>query len=245
MIQAYLKGKSDIQCVSNEDFKTSSSVGLLQYLPDDVFWRIMRASCVCLDVDDFGKILSFNFWEHTAAEGTINKNYVEPDVWIETEKVDVIIEAKKSEERGQYEQQWKNEIQSILNEQHSNEYQKPIILIALGGNADLHPDSVKVEKNAYTVYKASWFALVNAVVTEKTRDFNRESVCRVLNDVIELFARQGVMALTWLDSLPKDYVNENALRPWKRHDVTSSEGFANFSSVSIDDKNIQEWEPSK
>lgn len=245
MIQSYLKGKSAIQFTSNEDFKTSSSIGLLQYLPDDVFWRIIRNSCVGLDIADFGEILSFNFWEHTASEGTTNQNFVEPDVWIETEKVDVIIEAKLSDTFGQYEHQWKNEIQSILNEQRGNEYQKRIVLIALGGNADLQPDSVKVEKTPYSVYKASWFALVNAIVTEKNQDLNSGSVCRVLEDVIELFARQGVMALTWLNSLPNYSVNENALRPWKRHDAMSSEGFAHFSSMSIDNQNIQEWEPSK
>lgn len=64
MIQAYLKGKSDFQFNQNEDFKTSSSIGLLQYLPDEVFLRILRDSCIDfkIDITQFGKIQSVNFW---------------------------------------------------------------------------------------------------------------------------------------------------------------------------------------
>ena len=63
MIQAYFKGKLVIQdnCIKqNEDLKTSSSIGLLQYLPDDIFWNIMRNCCVGFNIEDFGKILALN-----------------------------------------------------------------------------------------------------------------------------------------------------------------------------------------
>lgn len=83
MIQAYFKGKLVIQdnCIKkNEDLKTSSSIGFLQYLPDDLFWQILRDSCVGLTTSDFGKIESFNFWAHTDATDTTNNQLVEPDV---------------------------------------------------------------------------------------------------------------------------------------------------------------------
>ncbi len=242
MIQAYFKGKLVIQdnCIKqNEDLKTSSSIGLLQYLPDDIFWNIMRNCCVGFNIEDFGKILSFNFWEHTDSQDTTNENFVEPDVWIETEKFDVIIEAKVGDYGGQYIGQWQNEIQSIKNEQCNNDYEKPIVLIALGGNDNMLPEKVL----DCPVYKASWYNLLNAVVSERDAQKINNNICRILDDVIELFARQGVMTVTWLNSLPKYEVNETALNAWEITRAKSSVGFENLNIVFVNDKNIQQWQP--
>jgi len=242
MIQAYFKGKLVIQdnCIKqNEDFKTASSIGLLQYLPDDVFWNIMVNSCIGFTATDFGKIVSFNFWEHTDATDTSNSQLVEPDVWIETEKFDVIIEAKVGDFGGQYIGQWQNEIQSIKNEQCNNDYEKPIVLIALGGNDNMLPEKVL----DCPVYKASWYNLLNAVVSERDAQKINNNICRILDDVIELFARQGVMTVTWLNSLPKYEVNETALNAWEITRAKSLVGFENLNIVFVNDKNIQQWQP--
>lgn len=243
MIQAFFKGKSGIQVTQNEDFKTSSSIGLLKYLPDDVFWNIMRNSCIGLNTNEFGKILSFNFWSHTDPLDTTNDSFVEPDVWIETENFDVLIEAKVTDGAGQYEQQWKNEIQSILNEQSNNDYQKPIVLIALGGNENLQPDTVLLKDEDFPVFKSSWHNLILSVVRERDLSDTNDSICRLLEDVIELFARQGVMAITWLSSLPKYQVNEAALNAWRIKRAKSSVGLSNLNNVHINEKNIQQWQP--
>jgi hypothetical protein len=64
-----------------------------------------------------------------------------------------------------------------------------------------------------------------------------------LEDVIELFARQGVMAITWLSSLPKYQVNEAALNAWRIKRAKSSVGLSNLNNVHINEKNIQQWQP--
>lgn len=84
-----------------EDTLTSSVIGLLQYLPDSVVWEILRGACG-QSSDNFpvniGAVLDYHFWERFDASGTINSTAVEPDVWIETETFDIIIEAKRSDD---------------------------------------------------------------------------------------------------------------------------------------------------
>lgn len=220
MIQAYLKGKSDIQFNQNEDFKTSSSIGLLQYLPDEVFLRILRDSCIefKIDITKFGKIQSVNFWARVDAGDNIEQQFVEPDVWIETENYDIIIEAKLDDTRGQYEGQWEKEIKSIMDMQ---ELKKDIVLIALGGNKDMNPGKIL----DCPVFKASWYNLVNAVVKERDNFNNANYQSRILNDVIELLARQGVIKIEWLKTLPLNQVNDHALEIWVRHKSGVSIGF--------------------
>lgn len=242
MIQAFFKGKLVIQdnrVKHNEDLKTSSSIGLLQYLPDDLFWKIMRNSCVGFNTKDFGKIESFNFWAHTDATHTTNDQLVEPDVWIETEKYDVIIEAKIGDIVGQTKGQWAKEIQSIINEQNNNDSSKPIILIALGGNENMQNDEVM----GCPVYKASWYNLLNAVVNERNNQDENGYVCRVLDDVIEMFARQGVMKIDWFNTLPIIPIKENALELWGKCTNKSSIGFATLTQMNINETIIQKWKP--
>lgn len=245
MIQAYFKGKLVIQdnCIKqDEDFKTSSSIGLLQYLPDDVFWNIMRNCCVGFTTTDFGKIESFNFWAHNDPTGTRNTNYVEPDVWIETEKYDVIIEVKKKDENGEYSQsieQWEDQVQSVKNEQNNNDYEKPIILIALGGNDVMQPENALNSP----VYKASWYNLMNAVVKERDAQSDNGYIFRILDDVVELFARQGVMKIEWLNTLPLVSVDAHALDLWKTIKSKPSVGFSSIPQMIINETNIQQWRP--
>ena len=236
MIQAFFKGKSTIQFIQNEDFKTSSSIGLLQYLPDNLFWSIMKDCCKGLPSDDFGEILSFNFWEHnTVTTDTTNTNFVEPDVWVETEKYDVLIEAKVGDGVGQYHQQWHNEIQSLINEQHNNGYKNPIILIALGGNENLKPDRV----DNCPVFKASWYFLVKSVVDMRNRQKDNSFVSRILDDTIELFARQGLMIMEWLNTLPKIEIDYGKQLMF----VAPKRSYYDIFKGIINDKNIRQWHP--
>lgn len=239
MIQAFFKGKSAIQFIQNEDFKTSSSIGLLQYLPDNLFWSIMRDCCVGLTTNNFGKILSFNFWEHTDSTNTTNSSFVEPDVWIETKEYDVLIEAKVGDGYGQYYQQWHNEIQSLLNEQNNNGYKKPIILIALGGNDNLKPDIV----DGFRVFKASWYYLLKAITDERNRQTDNCFISRILDDTIELFARQGMIIINWLNSMPNYGIKEDALSSWSVTPTKSLVGFSNINFDVINYNNIQQWHP--
>lgn len=244
MIQAYLTGKlkiEDNRIKKNEDLKTSSLFGLLQYLPEDSFWKIFCDFCINLKKEKFGKIVSFNFWPHTEPTNTTNALFVEPDLWIETENFDIIIEAKLNDQIGQDKSQWENEIQSIINEQRNRNDLKPIILIALGGNENMDPDEVKNCK----IYKASWFSLVNSVVNARDKHIDHGNICRILDDLIDLMARQGVMKIKWMNSLVglNMEINHQVLNEWPRLKIVKPIGFDTIRSKNINEKYLKQWKP--
>ena len=138
MLQAILR-KKNLRTPTgkrSEDALTSSIIGLLQYLPDKTFWEILykaskyEASKHTLpEFSDAGTIENISFWKEMSVKGTTNQRSVEPDVWLELERIHLIIEAKRYEEEGQYEGQWLNEIQALLNTLAEDDEQ-PIWLLA-------------------------------------------------------------------------------------------------------------------
>lgn len=183
----------------SEDALTSSTIGVLQFLPDEVFWNLIRQSC-CEPKSvykEVGNILRVNFWEKWNADGTNNTHYVEPDVWIETEQCHIIIEAKKFDGVGQYREQWQNEIQALINEEND---EKEIVFIALGGNQQLTDEKVWVKKCQYTIHKATWFNLLHAVTMclEQTNDNYQR---RILQTAINAFEQHRMIDVLWLRSL--------------------------------------------
>ena len=242
MLQAYFNGKLVIQdnrVKHNEDLKTSSSIGLLQYLPDYVFWEIMKDCCVGLNTEDFGEIERFNFWPHTERTKT-NAHYVEPDVWIETTNFDIIIEAKISDDPKRNSNnvtQWTNEIESLKKVQKNNGYEKPIILIALSGNESMQNEEVL----KCPVYKASWYSLLNSVVKVHDAYGSNGYISRILNDVVEMFACQGLMKIKWLNLLPYVAIDGSLLALWER--IKTEKDFSTMPAISINNNYILLWNP--
>lgn len=105
-----------------EDPKTSAIFETLLMLPDDLFWDLLRGDC--FENENLppvaGPIEDYKFWPHWSPINTTNTDYVEPDVFIRFQYLDIIIEAKYSERVGQYCEQWRNEIISYHNEYGSN-----------------------------------------------------------------------------------------------------------------------------
>ena len=215
MLQAILHNKFG-KAISGGSFKgiedtlTSSVIGLLQYLPDPLFWKVLKGafgqSSVSLPVD-IGEVLEFHFWERFDASGTKNSTVVEPDVWVETEKFDIIIEAKRSDDsadNAQYEEQWRNQIIALHNS-YGEETAKPLIYIAIGGNESLRDTSVLVDGREYAIHTASWYNLLN-VVLNLIHDYETDNIpiCtrRILMDIVQALQVHRFIKTTWLDSLP-------------------------------------------
>lgn len=183
----------------SEDTKTSSTLGVLQYLPDEMFWNIMCKACRDHSFPIFsevGVIIDFHFWDKLNAQNTGNKISVEPDVWIETENYRIIIEAKKDDGRGQYENQWEREIKAIANEYGCD---KQFLLIALGGNKSLE-SSTPIKGTDTVVYKITWYELLHAVVEQLQYDMSRTNQ-RILQDVIEGFSAHKMVDVQWLNTM--------------------------------------------
>lgn len=220
MIQALLHNKlkdsfSDPHFKPSEDSLTSSVIGLLLYLPDDVFWQLLRGSCGIQSTlpESIGEILSVNFWEKMEADGKHNSNYVEPDVWIECQDYDIIIEAKKYDSCGQYEDQWAKEIVSF--NRTFKDYDKQLIFIALGGNSSLQDCFMEVNGKPHIIYTSSWYNLLYEVDKYQqylqTDNLSKETkgYMRLLSDTISIFAKHGYLSINWLESMTHISIDKN------------------------------------
>lgn len=156
LIHHKLKGAfTDTHFHHTEDTTTSSIIGLLQYLPDELVWKLLKSSCGFSSgmPQNIGQILSVNFWGSWTPDGDINTTRVEPDVWLEFEKAFIIIEAKKYDGGGQYEEQWRKEVKSY--NLHFGKLQKRLFFIALGGNQILQNKTITVDGVNHTIHAAS------------------------------------------------------------------------------------------
>ena len=200
MLQAALHRKIVVPTL--EDTLTSSVVGLMQFLPDDIFWSLLAESCgVSAHLPaSIGKIAGVSFWPRFDARNTCNSTYVEPDVWIETDIYDIIIEAKRYDGGGQCLEQWEKEIIALNNERGDD---KEIIFISLGGNASLANDSCTVGGKEICIYKASWFNLLHAVNNRRKRlpENGSDSLSRLLGTIADAFFMHGYYDIEWLESL--------------------------------------------
>lgn len=219
MLQAILR-KKNLRTPTgkrSEDALTSSIIGLLQYLPDKTFWEILykaskyEASKDTLpEFSEVGVIKNISFWERMSAEGTNNKSFVEPDVWIKLEKMHLIIEAKRYDGGGQYKEQWDLEIKALLKHLEEEEDQpideQKICLLALGGNTQTSKLQLDVQGREYSIVRMHWQTLL-----EEVKKYTYESSScssaekRICNDIIKAFEHFGSFSLKWLDSLADTY----------------------------------------
>jgi hypothetical protein len=213
MLQAILR-KKNLRTPTgkrSEDALTSSIIGLLQYLPDKTFWEILYKASkyeagkhTLPEFSDAGAIENISFWEEMSAKGTTNQRSVEPDVWLELERIHLIIEAKRYEEKGQKEGQWLNEIQALLNTLAEDD-ERPIWLLALGGNYQTTEESGTIRGREYPIVRMHWQTLL-----EEVKKYTYESSScsdagkRICKDIIRAFEHFEFFALKWLDSLLAD-----------------------------------------
>ena len=203
-----------------EDTLTSSVIGTLQYLPDGLFWQLLRGCCGASAgslPESIGPILGVHFWEHLDARGTYNAVLVEPDVWIETDRYDIIIEAKRSDsamENAQSSRQWFNEITALQN-LREEEDGRELLFIAIGGNEALKDREIETTGGERTVIPTgSWFDLLGEIL--KLREecgqgaFAGDGVARLLDDVVTALQFHGIIHVVWLGTLPGTRIGPEA-----------------------------------
>ncbi len=193
---------------SKEDELTSTIIGLLKYLPAEVFWSIIKKSCFQnTNIPETSGILeSITFWAKWNAENTTNSRYVEPDVFLRFKEFDVIIEVKPYDNQGQYREQWENQIQAYKNEYQS---EKELYFIALGGNGSKVNNKLPCSDGRdIIINKCDWLSILIEVSTIlkqlKQIDVilpNKESIIRILEDVIKGFSLFGYYNIKWFNKL--------------------------------------------
>ena len=204
---------------TNEDPKTSAVFENLMLLPDNVFWHLLRQSCFSNDVMPVysGQLLSYDFWPHWDRTGTDNTNYVEPDLFLEFELFDVIIEAKYGDYGGQYQHQWQQKITAYHNEYGD---EKPFVFIAIGGNQSIVAETISVKGEKVKIYKCNWLSIlmeVNKYQKElesiSAPDMNVSATLRLLDNIILAFNINGVYNIDWFNSMaqPIPIISESSL----------------------------------
>lgn len=218
MLQASLHNKN-----CHEDNLTSSSLGILQFLPDELFLRVLKGACGNQSSfpSDFGGILSFSFWPKLSANGTYNSLSVEPDLWIQTEQYHILIEVKKSDDGYGYAQkkdQWFNEIAALRNE--INDDVKEIFLIALGGNDNLKDSIVTINQETYQVHTASWFNLLDTLIAMQNdliQNQGPNNLIRIIDVCIRGLSKYGYFQCTWFESMSPSEISHASLNTLKLH----------------------------
>jgi hypothetical protein len=182
---------------TNEDSLTASVFQLLAYLPDDVFWRVIRQTLKNEVLPEtVGELDHIGFWERWDATGTSNERFVEPDVFLVFEEMIIIVEAKRYDTKQQSYGQWENELIAFENENADNE--KDVFLWALGGIHHLKSQTVPIKKKKYKVRKSTWTMLLATIKSELQKGDNQSRHSQqLLNDLIEAFAFHGFFVGTW------------------------------------------------
>jgi len=210
MIYAWLHGKQNIK----EDRLSSSIFGLLSYFPTELFWEIIIESCNTNNIlpKYCGQIQSIQFWPHWNSVGTNNANFVEPDIFIEFDDFNLIIEVKR-DTNIQFKGQWEKEIISYFN---NEEYQnKKVVLLAVGGNDTEQNETVTLNEKDIPIIKCHWYKILAVVrrIREHLQNalfLNSNSAnLRIINDVIEVFRMNGYLTTEWLCEIPTKYAIVN------------------------------------
>jgi hypothetical protein len=193
-----MKGKSEVM----EDKITSSVFDNLLLLPDDIFWEILRFSCYDHEnlPSNAGGIIEYEFWPHWSATGTKNANYVEPDLFVSFEHLDIIIEAKRGNNT-QSVDQWQQEVIAYYNE--FNERNKNVWLIAIDGIEKEENESVCCgDGKSVTVIKSKWIKVLEGIMkfSDDPR-LNCNNMKRLFETVIRYLFFYGIMKTAWLSEI--------------------------------------------
>lgn len=199
-----------------EDSLTSTVFDLLKYLPFELFWTILKKSLYHQKLPEVsGEILELTYWAKWNADDTQNERYIEPDVFIRFYNFDLIIEAKRHNEKQQKHYQILNEIRSYFNEFDVDN--KDLYFIQLGGLNTL----TEAEDNYHNgkkiiLCKTDWTKLLDQIVCEKNKinnlDYSQTNSCkRILEDIIKGFEMHGYLKQVWLNSLDPITITDNNL----------------------------------
>lgn len=189
-----------------EDSLTWAIFSRLFYLPVEIAWAILHQACdPHLQERVPGNIKRIEFWPKWNPEGTENKRFVEPDILIQFEYLDLLVEAKRRDGVGQGVGQWQNEIQAYLNEiREDDSSASNAIFLAIGGNSEISQQDLKLEERCIPMITSHWRSLLRQVQLF-AKDLDRTSFpCyqqsahrRIAHDIIGLFAKFGFSVGEW------------------------------------------------
>lgn len=124
-------------------------------------------------------------------------------MFIRTNKIDIIIEAKRWDYDQQRVYQWKNELESYFSEYGAD--QKNVYLLALGGVNHSDSEIVKVNGREIKVLKLKWIRILHEVISLRLKLYQNneishyDSILTILDDLILGFRIHGFSTGDWFD----------------------------------------------
>lgn len=205
---SFFTSKRGFELNNVEDSLTAVVFDNLKHLPTEIFYKIIKR---CLFTDKLpvhaGELKSIEFWANWNAESTSNSVKVEPDIFIRFDNLDLIVEAKRKDEKQQYWQQMNNQLTSYCNEY--NEDGKDLYYLQLGGLHSLEDSgnhNIKSHGREAVILKGNWSKLLDGCIaeTKKLRNADVSLVqpyIRILDDIISGMELHQFYRKKWLDSL--------------------------------------------
>lgn len=184
-----------------EDSLTSSVFGELLHLSTSTFWGILRRATYGDTLPTVvGELLSYSFWPRWRLGEDESYGIVEPDVFLRFELLDLVIEAKRYDDRQQSSVQWEREAAAYQHEFAHEE--RPMILLAVGG---LHETLPWRLEDGTVVAKTRWARILNVINSVRSEistvdAYIKESapVRRVLTDTVDALNLHGFWQVQWL-----------------------------------------------
>lgn len=167
----------------SEDLLTSMFWSRISYLPTEQL-NLFMSQLLSTDFD-CGPLLDVNFWERLSYVTNQIDRVVEPDVILEFRHHDIIVEVKPPFGKGQYQEQWRLQVESYLQSQTN----KKIFFIALGncpGNVSSWVATFKQRYPDIEFYAVSWERVSDALFNTLGKNN------RIAADCIKLLNLYGI-----------------------------------------------------
>lgn len=208
---SYLQKKGRSGLTICEDSLTSGIFDGFKYLPTEIFYSILKNSLYHDKLpNNSGELNAILFWDKWNADGTSNSNFVEPDVLLQFDEFDVLIEAKRYDNFQQSQSQIKKEIIAYINTYGD---EKKLYFIQLGGLHHKFDEQNIIEKGFNVIMlKTDWTKLLHEVVhqintLQSSPLSSLKAYCRILEDIRKVFEMHNFYEIQWLNSILDYKVN--------------------------------------
>ena len=194
---------------STEDFLTASIFARLSYFPSQSFWQILLNAVKPNNrlPKNVGDLKDIQFWPRWNIEDGKQK---EPDIFIEFENANLIIEAKLPS-NNQYAEQWADEFWAYQYNVAREYDGKNVYFVAIDG---LSGNFEQVEKKANEILTSSydfsdgmcavagsWQSLLSAINHFQSTDGSNTVNQFLINDLKKAFKLHGIRDTYWLKSI--------------------------------------------
>ena len=196
-----------------EDPLTAAIFGRFRYLSSSVQAELLGQ--LLMEQWSHGALLRAEFWPRLEA----STGSVEPDVLLEFEEVFLLVEAKQPGIRGQRIGQWRGQIQALTRDEDLPE--KPILLLALGGNEieekiPMEDPRRLWETSKVDVFRRDWTTLRNALQEVRRATEGEHAVLDDMLEALGLYGiRDGVPPWPELLQLASSPLEWTGLRVWE------------------------------